>query len=156
MDTKGLRSAHRDLHDTVLDDESAYTVPPDGWDARRLLAHLAIIDELFIDTTRAVLEGRPAAYDNARATFGPNVDTLATTATWQQLRSAVEVRANELDSLAEQLTDQHAGTLVHVRVVDGASVTVDQPVPWGQALNFHATVHLPTHINDLRALISNH
>ena len=156
MDTNALRSAHRDLQDSILGDESSFIAPPDGWDARRLLAHLAIIDELFIDTTRAVLEGRPAAYDNARATFAPNVDTLATTATWQQLRSAVEVRANELDSLAEQLTDQHADTLVHVRVVDGATVTVDQPVPWGQALNFHAAVHLPAHTNDLRALINNH
>ncbi len=156
MDTKALRCAHRDLQDSIVADESAFTAPPDGWDARRLLAHLAIIDELFIDTTRAVLEGRPAAYDNAPATFTPNVDTLATTATWQQLRTAVVVRASELDSLAELLTEQHQGTLVHVRVVDGANVTVDQPMPWGQALNFHATVHIPAHIDDLRALISNH
>ena len=155
MDTKALRSAHRQLQDTILDDESGFTAPADGWDARRVLAHLAIIDELFIETTRAVLEGRPAAYDNASATFGPNVDTLATTATWHQLRRAVEIRATELDALAEQLTDQHAGTLVHVRVVDGPSVTVDQPVPWGQALNFHATVHLPAHTDDLRALITH-
>jgi hypothetical protein len=155
MDTNALRSAHRHLQESILADESGFTAPPAGWDARRLLAHLAIIDELFIETTRAVLEGRPAAYDNARATFGPNVDTLATTATWNQLRRAVEIRATELDALAEQLTDHHANTLVHVRVVDGPTVTVDQPVPWGQALNFHATVHLPAHADDLRALVTH-
>lgn len=41
------------------------------------------------------------------------------------------------------VAEYFAEVLAHVRVVDGATVTVDQPLPWGQALNFHATVHCP-------------
>jgi len=45
-----------------------------------------------------------------------------------------------------------AATAVHVRVIDGATVTVYQPLPFATALHVHATIHLPTHTNDLMAL----
>ena len=98
-------------------------------------------------------EFHAAAYDNAAASFGPNlVHYLDGLADRDQQLADARRRSRELCALAEALDDATAATAVHVRVIDGATVTVDQPLPFATALHVHATVHLPAHTNDLLAL----
>jgi hypothetical protein len=131
-----------------------HTAPTDGsWSAELVIAHIALTDELFAATARALLDGRPAAYDNATASFRPNLehDIEAHGDRDEQLADARR-RSQHLCALAEQLDDTTAATAVHVRVIDGATVTVDEPLPFATALHVHATIHLPTHTSDLMAL----
>jgi len=151
MDTQALRNAYDEFHATAA---MSHAAPADGgWSAELVVAHIALTDALLAATARALLDGRPAAYDNAAASFGPNlqryVDAIADRD--QQLADARR-RSQERCALAEELDDATAATAVHVRVIDGATVTVDQPLPFATALHVHATIHLPTHTNDLMAL----
>ena len=151
MDTRALRNAYDEFHAAA----ALCHAPPTGggWSAELVTAHIALTDELFAATALALLDGRHAAYDSAAASFGPNLEHYldATGDRDQQLVDARR-RSEELCALAEQLDDATAATAVHVRVIDGATVTVDQPLPFATALQVHATVHLPSHTNDLMAL----
>lgn len=151
MDIQALREAYEEFHAAA---SRSHAAPTDGgWSAELVVAHIALTDELFAGTARALLDGRPAAYDNAAASFGPNlVHYLDATGDRDQQLADARRRSRDLCALVEALDHVTAATAVHVRVIDGSTVTVDQRLPFATALHVHATVHLPTHTYDLMAL----
>jgi hypothetical protein len=140
VDTTELRKAYESVAVDV--EAGGFGAPPAGeWDAGRIVGHLALNDGLLASATEAILEGRPARFDN-RASLRPapvQVDVLR--------RSGAR-----LCGLLDRLTEDQAATVVPIFIQDGAEIRVDQPMPWGVLLGIQASFHLPAHGEQLRAL----
>lgn len=142
-----------DIYDEVL---ALATGPeraadPGEWDRAQVLAHLAVNDVLLTKVTEALLAGRSAAYDNARAIDGQALRAFAVQA-GDELPERVRAAGRRLARSAEQLSQEQRDTLVPARIVDGDEVVLDRAVPWGRLLDTGASRHLPLHADQLRAL----
>jgi hypothetical protein len=152
MDVTVLSEAYDRFHEAA---DGEFEEPPDGgWGAELVLAHIAETSRSFADVTRALLEGRRPAYDNAESAFLPNLQRVVReTATLDALRSLSRSRGQELIDLAARLNEQQAATPVHSRIIDGRAVVVDEPWPWGNVLTaVQPGVHLAGHTEQLLAL----
>lgn len=152
MDTTELEEAYRGLLDLAR--EGGFGSPPDnGWGADLVLAHVAVNDRLLAAATAAVLDGRPAPYDNTVSASEPLLEALARAAgDWDGLLAEVRRCGLALVMLARQLDDAQATTPVQTRIVDGGDVRVEAPMPWSGVLATHAQVHLIEHAQQLRSL----
>jgi len=148
MDTTTLRSAYAALIDEAR--QGGFGEPPDGeWTADQIVAHVAANDELLTTATRQVLDGAKQPYYNHDAIDTARLDELikvkADVVQWLEQTSAA------LCDLADQLYEGDM-TLVHTQIVDGAITRVDRPLPWPAVLRTQAELHLPRHLDQLRAL----
>ena len=153
MDTSALR----DAYDTFLYEAGIGTFgpdPADGWGALRVVAHMAVNDELLAATTRQLLDDDPnPAYDNAPAQDPANLDEVAKSVGGMLgLVDAVRGGSEALILLVEVLDEQVADTLVPVRIKDGEGYAIDGPTPWSRILRAQHAFHLPSHTDQLRAL----
>jgi hypothetical protein len=140
MDTTELRKAYESV--AVEYEAGGFGAPPPGeWDAGQIVGHLALNDDLLASVTSAVLDGRPARFDN-RASLRPG------SADGSVLRRS----GARLCDLADRLTEEQAATVVPILIQDGTEIAVDQPMPWGVLLGIQASFHLPAHGEQLRAL----
>lgn len=152
-DTTALESAYRTLLDLLRG--TSFRPPADAaeWDADLVLAHLVANDRLLATTTAALLSGDDAGYDNASASREVALHALGRAAGgWDGLVATVRQTGLELVLLARQLDAGGLVRAVPTRIVEGGAVRVDAAVPWSGVLNTHAEVHLPAHIDQLRAL----
>ena len=152
MDTQALRNAYDEFHATAA---MSHAAPTDGgWSAELVVAHIALTDELLAATARALLDGRPAAYDNSAASFRPNLqhylDAIADRD--QQLAGCPPAEPGAVHA-GRGARRRHRGHRCprarhRRRHRDG------RPAPplRHRAPRLHATVHLPTHTDDLMAL----
>ena len=153
MNTDALRSNYQAVIETAI--EGDFGPPPaDEWNAEEIIAHLTTNDDLLAATTRDVLAGRPATYDNALA-----IDTARLSAFIEECggRDGVIQRlrtsSTRVVDLAEQIHDDLGATLLPVHIVDGTIVRVDEPLPITALFGAQAMVHLPAHLAQLRSLI---
>lgn len=152
MDTNELEKAYRELLDVGR--QGGFGAPPEGeWGAEMVLAHVAVNDRLLAAATAAVLDGRPAPYDNTASASEPLLEALAQAAgDWDGLLAEVRRCGLALVALTRQLDDAQAATPVETRIIDGGQVRVEAPLPWSGVLVTHAQVHLLEHAEQLRSL----
>jgi hypothetical protein len=130
-----------------------FGAPPEGeWNAEQIVAHVARNQEELIKVTEVVLSGDPIGYDNQET--GDVRELNAYISAYGGLRGLADRVAETvtvLRDLADRL-DERGATLVPTRIQDGTEVVVDQPLPWAKLLEIDATVHVPRHLEQLRAL----
>jgi hypothetical protein len=128
--------------------------PPAGeWNARQVVAHIAVNDGLVAEAIERVLAGEPARFDNSNATDWAKVTAFADEhGDLGGTIDAVRVSGARLCDLASRLTDEQAATELPVFLRDGDDIAVDQPLPLGRVLGLQASFHLPAHGDQLRAL----
>jgi hypothetical protein len=146
-----------DAYAAFIDEVQAggFGAPTDGgWSAELIAAHVACNHEALIATTEAVLAQDPTSYDNQEQT---HADLLAAYARsyggLRGLADRIAVTAITLRELGALLEERGLGLVeVPVRLGDGGETVVDQPMPWAKLLEIDATVHVPRHLAQLRAL----
>ncbi len=158
MDTTRLQDAYATLLDAAAhvaqraDDTPAPT--DGGWDADRILAHIALVDAATLATAATVASGAGATYDNrlshddwttsrVRAHTGGNAG----------LQDRIRRQGAALCDLATALSEAELGTAVPTLLLSDGGVLVDQPVPLTAILTGLADDHLPRHTEQLLALL---
>ncbi|MEL6891208.1 MAG: SRPBCC domain-containing protein [Actinomycetota bacterium] len=140
--------------DVVDRDSRADEQPVDGWDERRVVAHVTLNDLEMIRVCQALVHGLDARFENELAQSPEVLDRWVAAAgdDTQLLRRqrsiAVQVRA----ALARLSTEQLAAE-VPCRLTSDGAVMVDGPRPWGAiAIDVQTRHHLPDHTEQLRTL----
>lgn len=123
-----------------------------GWSAEQIAAHVACNHEVLITATEAVLSDDAAGYDNHEAIQPRVLDAYVRSyGGLRGLADRIAVTSITLRELAARLEER--GLLeVPVLIRDNGEVAVDQPMPWAKLLEIDATVHVPRHLAQLRAL----
>ena len=153
MNTDALRNNYQALVDAAT--AGGFGPPPvDEWSAEQIIAHLTANDDLLAATTTDVLAGRPTSYDNA---FAIDTDRLSALVDECGGRDGVIERlrksSTRLVELAEQIDEDLGSTMLHVHILDGTNVQVDQPLPIAALFGAQALVHLPAHLKQLESLL---
>lgn len=151
-DTTGLRAAYERFRAEAA--AGGFGEPTDGgWTAAQVVAHVVLNDALLAETTRCLLDGRPAALDNHDASAAEDLDRFADqVGGWDGLLEEAAVSADRLCGLLDRLSPQQAATPVPTHIADGGTVVVDEPVPWGAMMSVQERRHLPMHTDQLLAL----
>ncbi|MFF5215791.1 hypothetical protein [Micromonospora sp. NPDC000442] len=151
MEVDGLRRAY-DAVLTEVESGGFESPPPDRYSAEQIVAHLIASDELMREATEAVLAGSPYAFYDLDEVHRPELDELAAECGGLD-GLAVRLRAtsDRLVALVAQL-GAAADTPVETHLREGFELVIDEPLPWGRTIDLHARVHLPRHLNELRAL----
>jgi hypothetical protein len=153
MNTDKLREAYDQFLETVADRGRFGPPPPGEWTPELVLAHVAVGDRVIAQAAAQVMAGRQPELDNFASQSRPYLEAVAQAAgSWDGLVRLVRQAGDELIALAERMTDEQAGTLVHSRILDGTRMVVDAPFPIGQAVMVPAVVHLAGHAQQLLAL----
>jgi hypothetical protein len=151
MEEGGLRRVYGEI---LAEAEVGRFGPPDEGEltAEQILAHLALNDELMIEATEAVRSGSPVAYYDLGSVHRPELDTLIEEQGGQLgLVRLLRATSGRLCDLVEGLGP--AGqTPVETHLREGFSLVVDETLPWDRTLDLHVRVHLPAHLEQLRAL----
>ncbi len=158
MDTTRLRDAYATLLDAaahVAQRADDTPTPPDGgWDADRILAHIALVDAATLATAATVASGAGATYDNrlshedwttsrVRAHAGGNAG----------LQDRIQRQSEALCALGAALSEAELDTAVPTLLLSDNEALVDQPVPLAAILTGLAEDHLPRHTEQLLALL---
>jgi len=158
MDTTRLRDAYAGLLDAaahVAGRSGDIVTPPDGgWDADRILAHIALVDAATLATAATVASGAAATYDNrlsheawttsrVRARAGGNAG----------LQDRIRRQGEALCVLGTALSDAELDTAIPTLLLSDGEALVDQPVPLRAILTGLAEDHLPRHTTQLLALL---
>ncbi len=158
MDTTRLKDAYATLLDAaahVAQWPGDTPTPPDGgWDADRVLAHIALVDAATLATAATVASGAGATYDNrlshedwttsrVRAHAGGNAG----------LRERIRRQGEALCSLGTAMSEAELDTAVPTLLLSDGKVLVDRPVPLAAILTGLAEDHLPRHTEQLLALV---
>ncbi|GIJ33275.1 DinB family protein [Micromonospora sediminimaris] len=151
MEVDGLRRAY----DAVLAEVDAGGFgppPPDRYSAEQVVAHLVASDELMREATEAVLAGSPYAFYDLDEVHRPELDELAAECGGLDgLAARLRATSDQLVALVAQL-GAAADTPVETHLREGFELVIDEPLPWGRTIDLHTRVHLPRHLNELRAL----
>ncbi len=158
MDTTRLRDAYATLLDAAAHvagrADDTPTPPEGGWDADRILAHIALVDAATLATAATVASGAGATYDNrlshedwttsrVRAHAGGNAG----------LQDRIRRQGEALCAVGTALSDAELDTAVPTLLLSDGEVLVDQPVPLRAILTGLAEDHLPRHTTQLLALL---
>jgi len=158
MDTTLLQDAYAGLLDAaahVAERSGDIVTPPDGgWDADRILAHIALVDAATLATAATVASGAAATYDNrlsheawttsrVRARAGGNAG----------LQDRIRRQGEALCVLGTALSDAELDTAIPTLLLSDDEALVDQPVPLRAILTGLAEDHLPRHTTQLLALL---
>ncbi|MFY1574615.1 DinB family protein [Verrucosispora sp. WMMD703] len=151
MEVDGLRRAY----DAVLAEVDAGGFgppPPERYSAEQVVAHLVASDELMREATEAVLAGSPYAFYDLDEVHRPELDELAAECGGLDgLAARLRATSDQLVALVAQL-GAAADTPVETHLREGFELVIDEPLPWGRTIDLHTRVHLPRHLNELRAL----
>ena len=151
MNTEELRLAYENV---ITDTDAATYGPPRAgeWDAELILAHLIANDGLLVAALGEVLAGHSPTYDNGiRGDVGRTLRVAAAGGV-DALTKKLRATSSQVVELASKLDDGHLATMIPTRIVDGATVQVDQPLPLAALLRAQTTIHLPAHRDQLAAL----
>jgi hypothetical protein len=101
-----------------------------------------------------VLARRPTADDNALAIDTERLSALVHECAGRDgVIQRLRTTSARLIDLAEQIDDDLATTMLHVHILDGTIVQVDQPLTLAALFKTQATVHLPAHLQQLESLL---
>jgi len=158
MDTTRLRDAYSTLlaaashvaqraHDT--------RIPLDGgWDADRILAHIAIVDAATLATAATVASGAAGTYDNRLSHEVWTTNRVRNRAGgYTGLQHRIHRQGEALCALATTLSEAELDTAIPTLLLSDDEVLVDQPVPLRAILTGLAEDHLPRHTTQLLALL---
>ncbi|MEO3816351.1 hypothetical protein [Plantactinospora sp. B24E8] len=151
MEAAALRRTYEDLLAEVT--AGGFGPPPAGeLTVEQVLAHLAANDELLIEATEAVLAGSPWSYYDAQSTLPPQVDAMvAHPAGLPGLAAWLHTTSGRLCGLMERL-GAAAETPVDCRLRESVELVIEESLPWGRMLDIHGRIHLPMHLDQLRAM----
>lgn len=151
METTELRRTYDVLLAEV--DAGGFGPPPDGeLTAEQIVAHLAANDELMSEATEAVIAGSNFAYYDLETIHRPQLDALvAECGGLDGLATLLRATSQKLCALTDRLGIR-SETPVDTHLREGFGLTVDERLPWGRTLDLHGRVHLPAHIEQLRAM----
>jgi DinB superfamily len=153
MNTDALRSNYEAIAEIATSGEFG-PPPPDEWTAEQIIAHLTANDDLLAATTVDVLAGRPTAYDNTLAIDTARLSALVDECAGRDgVIQRLRTTSTRLAELVEQIDDDQAATTLHVHILDGTIVQVDQPLPLAALFRAQAMVHLPAHLQQLENLL---
>jgi hypothetical protein len=155
METADLRRAYEVLLAEV--EAGGFGPPPDGeLSAEQVVAHLAANDELLTQATEAVIAGSPWAYYSLEEIHRPQLDALISQyGGLDGLTTRLRATSRRLCDLTERLGIR-AETPVETHLREGFDLAIDESLPWSRTLDIHGRVHLPVHIDQLRALRADH
>ncbi len=126
-----------------------------GWTAEQIAAHVARNHEALIVATDAVLAGDEVSFNNDEQCRTQELDAYARD--YGSLRGIADRIAVTAVTLREQAArlDERGLVEVPVHLRDGDRVLIEAPMPWAKLLEIDATVHVPGHLAQLRALRPN-
>ena len=153
MNTEELQLAYEGV--LAGADTATYGPPPAGeWDAELILAHLITNDGLLIEALGEIQAGHSPTYDNGPACDVDGLSCVVAAAGGvDALTKQLRATSSRVIELAAKLDDAHLATMIPTRIVDGATVQVDQPLPLAALLRAQTTIHLPADRDQLAALI---
>ncbi|GGL89732.1 hypothetical protein GCM10012279_04220 [Micromonospora yangpuensis] len=151
MESGRLREAYEEVFAEI--DAGGFGPPAEGdLTAEQIVAHLAANDELMNEAMEAVLAGSHFAYYDLASIHRPQLDELvAECGGMAGLAGLLRTTSSKLCTLAERLGPA-AQTPVETHLREGFSLVVDEVLPWERTLDLHLRVHLPAHLEQLRAL----
>ncbi|WP_434743001.1 hypothetical protein [Micromonospora sp. SH-82] len=151
MESGPLRQVYAEVLDEI--DAGGFGLPADGdLTAEQIVAHLAANDELMIEATEAVLAGSTFAYYDLESIHRPQLDAMVSE--YGGLSGLTELfrsTSGKLCDLVERLGPAEQ-TPVETHLREGFALVVDEVLPWERTLDLHQRVHLPAHLEQLRAL----
>ncbi len=158
MDTAPLAGAYRTLLEAARAVAAAggpAPVPPDGeWDADRILAHVAVLTAITLETVSTVASGGNAGYDNRRALDEWNLGrTIERAGGGPGLRERLGHQADALCSLSRPLAEAELDTQVPTLLLSHGALILDRPMSLRDLLTGLAGVELPGHTDQLLALL---
>ncbi len=158
MDTTRLREAYVELLDaaTQVARRSADIVSPTdgGWDADRILAHIALVDAATLATAATVASGAAATYDNRLSHEDWTTSLLRERAGGTDgLQDRIRRQGEALCVLGAALSDAELDTAIPTLLLSDGEAVVDQPVPLRAILTGLAEDHLPRHTTQLLAML---
>jgi hypothetical protein len=139
VDTTDLAGAYRDV--VALAEWATFLDPAEGWPARYVIAHLALTDRALlrgleegeVDTTDALDE------DRLRAEADP--------------LGALRASSVALVDFVDTIDEDEMKIRVPVTMVEPPVMRLSRRTPVGRLLRLHATVHLPAHLEQLKAMV---
>lgn len=148
-----LRAAYEAFF--AVAERGGFGPPPAGeWSAGEVVAHVAVNDGLVAAVTQGLVHGRTITFDNAVSNDLAVLDAFVARA--DGLTDLVDLgrrRAETVCLLLARLDDEQLATAVPCHLVDGGTLMVDQPLPWGRLmLGVQVEHHLPAHTAQLDAL----
>lgn len=158
MDTTRLRDAYATLLDAaahVAGRSGDIVTPPDGgWDADRILAHIALVDAATLATAATVASGAAATYDNRLSHEAWTTSRVRDRAGGNAgLQDRIRRQGEALCVLGTALSDAELDTAIPTLLLSDDEALVDQPVPLRAILAGLAEDHLPRHTTQLLALL---
>jgi hypothetical protein len=157
MHADGLRTAYAGFLDaatTVARRTDTLTPADGGWDADRILAHVALVDAATLATVAAVASGGAPTFDNRLSLDGWTAARVHLRAGGGAgLRERIRSQGEALCVLAEMLDDAELDVPVPTLLRSGDEVLVEQPLPLRALLAGLADDHLPRHAEQLLALL---
>ncbi|MGV9778758.1 hypothetical protein [Streptosporangium sp. NPDC003464] len=159
LDTAPLRNAYRALLDaaaTMADSGDTSPAPPAGeWNADQILAHVAIVTATTIAAASSVASATNATYDNRTAQDTWTIERVIARAGGNAgLRERIRLQGDALCALGgPALSEAELDTPVPTLLLSNGTVLVDQLVPLRDLITGLADVELPTHTEQLLALL---
>jgi hypothetical protein len=153
IDSTSLRQAYADLI-AVVEAGGFGPTPPGEWDAARVLAHCYSAHTQIAATALQVTAGERPAYDNRVSLDEWNLRRIIDRAGGLAAMIDLLLRQGEqYCAIAENLSEQDLAVQVPVLIISNDEVMADEPWPLAQLVQGVATVHLPRHADQLRALL---
>ncbi|MDP9869181.1 MULTISPECIES: hypothetical protein [Streptosporangium] len=159
LDTAPLRNAYRALLDaaaTMADSGDTSPAPPAGeWNADQILAHVAIVTATTIAAAASVASATNATYDNRIAQDTWTIERVIARAGGNAgLRERIRLQGDAICALGgPALSEAELDTPVPTLLLSNGTVLVDQLVPLRDLITGLADVELPTHTEQLLALL---
>ncbi len=127
----------------------------DEWGVEQVVAHVALNDLAMIAVAQALVHRGEPVFENRIAQDRTTLDAFVDASGDLDALIAVGRRCAVQSVAAVRLLDEdQRSNPVHCRLEDGGETRLDEPMPWGRvAIEIQATRHLPSHTEQLRALL---
>ncbi|MEM8923046.1 MAG: SRPBCC domain-containing protein [Actinomycetota bacterium] len=136
-------------------ERGGFGAPDDGeWNAEEVLAHVALNDLAMVGVAQALVHGNEARFEN-QVCQEPDalVRWITDCGDAKELVERGRRVARQAMAAVRRLSAEQRATLVHCRMTHDGQVVLDDTRPWGVlAIDVQAGMHLPAHVEQLRAL----
>ncbi|MBO0803799.1 MAG: hypothetical protein J2P25_12095 [Nocardiopsaceae bacterium] len=152
IDIDALRKAHDEFLEVAAG--GGFGPPPAmEWDAERVIAHVAAADAAIGSVALAVTGGQRVAYDNRASLDEQNLRRIiAGCGGLDGLIEFASVQGRVLCEVAGGMPESGWSVRVHVLIVSGDDLVVDEPWTIAELVTGVAAFHLPQHAGQLARL----
>ncbi|MGI9610215.1 MAG: SRPBCC domain-containing protein [Acidimicrobiia bacterium] len=153
VDIASLSAAYEEFYGEA--ESGGFGLPQDGeWDARQVVAHVALNDTAMIAVAQSLIHQDPGAFDNEVC---QDLDVLAGWIESCRSMEALILRgraiARQATAIVQRLDADQRQTAVRCRFLNAGEVALEQSMPWESvAVEIQAAKHLPGHTEQLRNL----